>query len=265
MDGPFPQSSSPPEQGRAVSHWNGMEVRQAPRAIPVRYLQSRQMSPGRAHKTILQDRDMPRIRLFVLCLCLVFVFSCGPSPSGRDGSTINVLEPPSVEKQEPGIVKVSKDGFDIAITQKAAYTVRGIVVGRENYHSGWNSLISPADVALCWGKLAENGTYKRLKWSQGNRWYFWRAGEEFGYNNDFVAVHSSNNHLIPATPNLTKAVKSLKEGDTVEMTGHLVDVTAVKKSENYFWNSSTSTADRGDGSCEVIYITRLKMHGKVYQ
>jgi hypothetical protein len=223
------------------------------------------MPPRRAQKTILQDRDMTLNRLLVLCLSLVFVFSCGPSPSGRDGSTINVLEPPSVEKQEPGIVKVSKDGFDIAITQKAAYTVRGIVVGRENYHSGWNSLISPADVALCWGKLAENGTYKRLKWSQGNRWYFWRAGEEFGYNNDFVAVHSSNNHLIPATPNLTKAVKSLKEGDTVEMTGHLVDVTAVKKSENYFWNSSTSTADRGDGSCEVIYLTRLKMHGKIYQ
>jgi hypothetical protein len=223
------------------------------------------MSPGRAHKTILQDRDMPRCRLFILYLSLIFIFSCGPSPSGRDGSPINVLEPPSMEKQEPGVVKVSKDGFDISITQKAAYTVRGIVVGRENYHSGWNSLISPADVALCWGKLAENGTHKRLKWSQGNRWYFWRAGEEFGYNNDFVAVHSSNNHLIPATPNLAKAVRSLKEGDAVEMTGHLVDVTAAKKSENYFWNSSISTADRGDGSCEIIYLTRLKTHGKIYQ
>jgi hypothetical protein len=210
-------------------------------------------------------RLCPPEKRILLSLIVVLFFSCGPSPSGRDGSPINCLEPPSVEKQEPGVVKVSKDGFDIAITQKAAYTVRGIVVGRENYHSGWNSLISPADVALCWGKLAENGTYKRLKWSQGNRWYFWRAGEEFGYNNDFVAGHSSNNHMIPATPNLTKAIKSLKEGDTVEMTGHLVDVAATKKSENYFWNSSTSTADRGDGSCEIIYLTRLKVHGKIFQ
>ncbi len=170
-----------------------------------------------------------------------------------------------MEKQEPGVVRVTKDGYDITITQKAAYTVRGIVVGRENYQSGWNSLISPADVALCWGKLAENGTYKRLKWSQGNRWYFWKAGNDFGYNNDFVAQHSSNNHLIPATPNLTKAVKSLKEGDTVEMTGHLVDVAAAKKSQNFWWKSSTSTTDRGDGSCEVIYLTRLKVHGRIYQ
>jgi hypothetical protein len=170
-----------------------------------------------------------------------------------------------MEKQDPRVVRVAKDGYDIAITQKAAYTVRGVVVGRENYHSGWNSLISPADVALCWGKLAENGTYRRLKWSQGNRWYFWRVGEEFGYNNDFVAQHSSNNHMIPATPNLAKAVKSLKAGDVVEITGHLVDVTATKNSQNYWWNSSTSTADRGDGSCEVIYLTRLKTHGKVYQ
>ena len=208
---------------------------------------------------------MPFFRLIAASLMLVFVLSCGPSPSGRDGSPINFLEPPSVEKQEPGVVKISKDGFDIAITQKAAYTVRGVVVGRENYHSGWNSLISPADVALCWGKLAENGTYKRLKWSQGNRWYFWRAGDDFGYNNDFVAQHSSNNHLIPATPNLTKAIKSLKEGDTVEITGHLVDVAATKKSQNYWWNSSVSATDRGDGSCEILYLTQVKVHGKIYQ
>jgi hypothetical protein len=170
-----------------------------------------------------------------------------------------------MEKQEPLALKMTRGGYDIAITKKAAYTVRGIVTGRENYYSGWNSLISPADVALCWGKLAENGIYKRLKWSQGNRWYFWHAGNDFGYNNDFVALHSSNNHIIPATPNLAKAVKGLKEGNIVEMTGHLVDVAAVKKSENYWWNSSVSTTDRGDGSCEIIYLTRLKVHGKIFQ
>ncbi len=201
----------------------------------------------------------------VILVLLCLLASCGPSPSGRDSSPIDILRPPTMEKQEPRAVRLSKDGFDIAITQKAAYAVRGIVVSRENYHSGWNSLVSPADVALCWGKLAENGTYRRLKWSQGNRWYFWRAGEEFGYNSDFVAQHSSNNHLIPATPNLAKAVKSLKEGDAVEMTGHLVDVTAVRKSETYSWNSSVSTTDRGDGSCEIIYLTQVKVHGKIYQ
>lgn len=204
-------------------------------------------------------------RTILLSLCLALVSSCGPDPSGRDGSPIDVLQPPSVEKQDPQVVRLSKDGFDIAITQKAAYTVRGIVVSRENYHLGWNTILSPADVALCWGKLAENGTYRRLKWSQGNRWYFWRAGEEFGYNNDFVAQHSSNNHLIPATPNLAKAVKGLKEGDAVELTGHLVDVTAVRKSESYSWNSSVSTTDRGDGSCEIIYLTQVKAHGNIYR
>lgn len=170
-----------------------------------------------------------------------------------------------METQAPTVFRMDRGGYDIAITKKAAYTVRGIVTGRENYYSGWNSLISPADVALCWGKLAENGTYKRLKWSQGNRWYYWSAGNDIGYNNDFIAQHSSNNHIIPATPNLAKAVKGLKEGNVVEMTGHLVDVAAVKKSENYWWNSSTSTTDRSEGSCEIIYLTRLKVHGKIFQ
>jgi hypothetical protein len=60
-------------------------------------------------------------------------------------------------------------------------------------------------------------------------------------------------------------VKGLKEGNIVEMTGHLVDVAAAKKSESYWWNSSVSTTDRGDGSCEIIYLTRLKVHGKIFQ
>ncbi len=208
---------------------------------------------------------MSACRIAALCIALVLVFSCGPSPSGNDNSPINFLDQPSMEKQDSRIFRLTRDGYDIAITPKAAYLVRGIVVSRENYYSGWNSLISPADVALCWGRLAENGTYKRLKWSQGNRWFFWRAGNDFGYNDDFVAQHSSNNHIIPATLNLAKAVKGLKEGNVVEMTGHLVDVAAVKKSENFRWNSSTSTTDRGDGSCEIIYLTRLKVHGKIFQ
>lgn len=204
-------------------------------------------------------------RFLLVFLILALVFSCGPSPSDRDGSPINVLTPPSVGRQEAKILRMTRDGYEIVITPKAAYTVRGIVVGRENYYSGWNSLISPADVALCWGKLADNGTYRRLKWSQGNRWYFWHADKDCVCSNDFIAQHSSNNHLIPATPNLTKAVKSLKEGDTVEMTGHLVDVAAAKNSQQYRWNSSTSTTDRGNGSCEILYLTCLKVHGKIYQ
>jgi len=211
-----------------------------------------------------RDPDM-RQPIFFILLTLALISSCGPSPSGNDNSPINFLEPPSMEKQDSRIVRLTRDGYDIAITQKADYRVRGIVMSRENYYSGWNSLISPSDVALCWGRLAENGTYKRLKWSQGNRWYFWHADNDFGYNNDFVAQHSSNNHIIPATPNLEKAVKGLKEGNIVEMTGHLVDVAAARKSENYWWNSSVSATDRGDGSCEIIYLTRLKVHGKIFQ
>ena len=205
----------------------------------------------------------PPIVLILLTCRIALILRARPV---RQGLRPHQLPGASVDgKQEPLALRMTRGGYDIAITKKASYTVRGIVTGRENYYSGWNSLISPADVALCWGRLAENGTYKRLKWSQGNRWYYWSAGDDFGYNNDFIAQHSSNNHIIPATPNLAKAVKGLKAGYVVEMTGHLVDVAAVKKSENYRWNSSTSTTDRADGSCEIIYLTRLKVHGRIYQ
>ena len=91
------------------------------------------------------------------------------------------------------------------------------------------------------------------------------CGEDFGYSNDFIAGHSSNNDLIPATPNLEKAVKTLRVGDAVELTGHLVDVAATKKSQDYWWRSSMTTSDRGEGACEILYLTRLRVHGKVYR
>jgi len=115
------------------------------------------------------------------------------------------------------------------------------------------------------GKTRRERTYKGLKWSQGNRWYFWHAGDDFGYNNDFVAQHSSNNHLIPATPKPGEGGEEPEGGRHRRNDGQLVDVAATKKSQNYRWNSSISTTDRGDGSCEIIYLTHLKVHGKIYQ
>lgn len=151
------------------------------------------------------------------------------------------------------------------ITLKAAYVIRGIVVGRESYSSGWISLISPYDLAICWGSLVMDKLYKKISWSQSGRWYHARYEADFVYDNYFILQNSSNNHIIPATPAIAKIAGKLSVGKEVEIEGFLADVSAKKAGVNFWWNSSTSRIDTGDGSCEIIYVTRIKVDGKYYK
>jgi hypothetical protein len=148
---------------------------------------------------------------------------------------------------------------------KARYTLGGIVVGVERYRMGLAGELAPYDAAMVWGKLAEGDRYRKISWSQDDRWYWWRpeAGNDLG--NDVILRNSSNNHLIPANENLRKAIGLLKRGDRAELRGYLVEVDGKKGSGWYRWVSSLSREDSGSGSCEVIYLTGLKTGGKVYE
>ena len=76
---------------------------------------------------------------------------------------------------------------------------------------------------------------------------------------DGVARQCSNNHLIPADTRVKKAIKKIKKGDHIRITGYLVYIDG-KKSDGttFFWNSSTTRDDDGDGACEVIYVTDVE-------
>ena len=219
---------------------------------------------GRLRRPVSREALWGNASLSALVLLILGLTACGPSPSSHDSSPIDVLSAPEMTGQPPEILKFSEKGYEFTLTLKAAYTVRGVVIGREDYKLGWQADLSPADVALCWGKLAEGDLYKRLTWSQGNRWYYWRHDGRFPYDNAFVARHSSNNHIIPAAPQIAKALRLIKPGDAVEMRGYLVDIAGRKRSETVHWNSSTSTTDSGNGACEVLYLKALKVHGKIY-
>ncbi len=70
---------------------------------------------------------------------------------------------------------------------------------------------------------------------------------------------------IPANQNIRAALLHISSGDTIEAYGFLVYVDAVKGESNFWWNSSLSREDAGDGSCEVMYITEIKYRGMRYK
>lgn len=191
--------------------------------------------------------------------------ACGPRATGFDASPVDVEGPPrqgAIEARRRWTMKTG--GFDVVVTAKASYVLGGLVLGRENYHGGWNAALSPCDVAMAWGDLVKDGLYRQLHWSQSGRWYWWEYGEGWAHDNVFVVRNSSNTHIIPADANLARAAKSLHRGDIAEISGQLVDIDGSRGEGEVHWHSSMSRTDEGDGSCEVLYLTRVRVKGKAY-
>lgn len=190
-----------------------------------------------------------------------------PSPSGTDDSPID----PSAEPAQENLAKadkvvIEKKGWRFELTPMASYSISGEVVSQENYRSGVPGVISPCDIALVFGDLYTGGLYKEISWSQSGRWYWWKYGASFPKQDDrYIARWSSNNHIIPANGTLWKAARSADEGDLVVLEGYLVTIDAKKGDESYFWNSSLSRTDTGDGSCEVLYMTKMRIGENVYE
>ena len=169
----------------------------------------------------------------------------------------------TVEKVLP--VRFRMGGVDWTLTPKALYTVNGVVLGRRRYRYGWNADLAPCDVALAWGDFADSGLYKSVSWSQSDRWYWWRYDRGFPRDNRYIVTHSSNNHLIPATKNLFRAITRIGKGDHVRLKGYLVYVDGIKDGRTFRWHSSLSRSDEGNGSCEIIYLEKLTVGEDLYE
>ena len=101
--------------------------------------------------------------------------------------------------------------------------------------------------------------------SQGGRWYFYEWKADSPYQSDFIKEHSANVHIIPATENLKVAVIRLHRGEEVLLEGLLVNIDGNRGNNDYWWHTSLSRRDSGDGSCELLYLQKLVFDGKEYR
>ena len=67
------------------------------------------------------------------------------------------------------------------------------------------------------------------------------------------------NHIIPASDDVRWKLKMLRAGDHIRLRGYLVDVDGIRSDgATFYWHSSTTRTDTGDGACEVIYTTGIE-------
>lgn len=203
--------------------------------------------------------------IFPVLVLLVF-FGCGPRPQGTPSSKaieIN-LEPEQYPADGVPAFVFQPNKNKYLIEPKAEYFLDGVVLGKERYVYDRGADLAPYDLAIAWNKLVITKLYKQLKWSQEGRWYLWRYNEDFPFDNAFVARYSANNHIIPANRNLRGALGLVREGQSIGLSGYLVNVSQAE-GEEFTWNSSLSREDEGGGSCEVFYVTEIRYKGKSYK
>jgi len=216
---------------------------------------------------LIHMKRKPFLWFILTILFLCFLFGCDrPKMTGIESDEIDTSRDPiqsSYKSDEPNIREIKNGLF--TITPVAEYKISGVVVSKETYSSGWDGEISPVDLTIVWGKLAEPEYDRYVTYSQENRWYFYQYQPGSPFDNSFVISHSANNHIIPANENIHEAIKTIGKKDKVVLEGVLVNIKGTYKGQPVTWNSSLSRTDTGNGSCELFYVSKVRIDTKIYE
>jgi len=207
------------------------------------------------------------LRLGSLLIMLLFISGCDrPELTGVEFEKIDTSSDPVQTPfgSEGPMIREIKDGL-FTMTPLAEYKLSGVVVSKKSYSDDWNSKISPTDLAIVWGKLAEPEHSRYIAYRQRNRWYFYEYKAGSPFDASYVITHSANNHVIPANENVRRAIKTIKKKDRVVLKGFLVNINGTYKGRTVIWNTSLSRTDTGNGSCELFYVSKVRIETRIYE
>ncbi len=171
--------------------------------------------------------------------------------------------PAPIQTQTSGGTFFQVDDYAVTINYLYEYELEGLVVHTKDYLGfGIDDKLSPKDLAIAWGTVAENNTKIDFHWNQANRYCSWTPDENTDYTpvGGFTGIgfQFSNNHILPANSDTWWKLKAVRRGDHVKIKGYLVNVDGSKVDGTSFqWHSSTTRTDTGAHACEVIYVTDI--------
>ncbi|MGD9580494.1 MAG: tetratricopeptide repeat protein [Vampirovibrionia bacterium] len=197
--------------------------------------------------------------LITIFILLILSNSCENSYIEKSSMPHSVYDEPV--QSNPGdkqpIILTGKD-YNYTLTPKASYKVAALVKSKKHYNWDWNSNISPYDLLLLWGDLANPDIDNKINFSQSNRWYHSRYQiEECPFERSYINNHAANTHIIPADENIKRSLDSLKAGQNIYMEGYLVYLDGTYQNKKVQWHSSLRRTDSGNGACEVLYLEKI--------
>lgn len=215
----------------------------------------------------MKNAIVPVLAIIAVAIFSYFIYSALTEPVflRSDSKLLNIDHDP-VQSPDTllSIAPIQLGNARFLLTAKAKYTINGMLVSKRRYRRGFMSRLSPYDYALIWGDVPK--MLPRLKFSQTYRFCFFNYKISAPVDVQYVQRHMSNNHLIPSTDNIRKALKKARKKDLVRLEGYLVDVVANSQRKGTSnWKTSLVREDAWGGACEIIYITRLQIADKIYE
>lgn len=164
----------------------------------------------------------------------------------------------------------------------AEYSISARIKDKNNFfymHSDFDD-IALVDYGLVWGEFAKNENFNKI-YASSNQvvnarrlvfHYKDKYSEEmykkFGNS---LSKYASHTHIIPANKKVMKALKAVRNGQTVKLDGYLVDtfdsnfhrfaMTSLSLSDS---NESSRGYGQGGGACEVMYVVQVQVGDKIF-
>ena len=156
---------------------------------------------------------------------------------------------------EPAQIMVSNEE---AVIQHGEYQLKALahfsldarILHRKNYSYDRSAKLVPVDLAVGWGPMSDQAVLDKMEITQSMHFYWYRY-QSPPIPKEEIISHSTNLHVIPATPVIASLCKSLREGELVHLDGELVEATGP---EIGTWRSSLSRTDTGNGACELMLV-----------
>lgn len=141
------------------------------------------------------------------------------------------------------------------ISPLADFQIKAKILSKTNYMLGRESALSPVDLVLGWQNMSDESVLEKITISQSNRWYMWRV-QNFPIPKKEIETQSANMHIVPANKEIEKLISQAKQGQIIELSGHLIRVDA---DDGWHWQSSMTRDDTGAHACEVIYVKQFQI------
>ena len=135
----------------------------------------------------------------------------------------------------------------------ADFDIRARVLGRERYWFDHGAALSPVDLVLGWGAMSDSAVLREINIGQGGRYYRWSTST-YPVPRRVIETQSANMHMIPASGEIARQLKSVRVGNMVHIKGSLVEVAS---DQGFRWKSSLTREDSGGGACELVLVESI--------
>lgn len=253
---------------------------------------------AKLHYDILEHQDSVFKWTIIVLIGLIFIFRGWIGywlkfgfaiPSKIDTKVISVENSPiqvnyteEESKKKTFVYQSLINKKKITLIPKASYKLSGTVVAHNHQFlikQGFFDSAALYDLGATWGKLGDKKFYNKYFQSYsaktemtGSRILWTEFKRKAPVSVEYARSHWSHSHIVPANRNVMAALLYIKDWDKVEVVGELVDMEYKNyKGDVYKYRTSMSRddvepgGDRGNGSCETIYVTQVKRGKFIYK